>query len=68
MQMENRMEKTPEVIYFPIQENRPLTDYVSIDETTAFTLDEDGSIVISFPAGSITDAANGEQSFRLPRP
>lgn len=68
MQMENRMEKTPEVIYFPIQENRPLTDYVPIDETTAFTLDEDGSIVISFPAGSITDAANGEQSFRLPRP
>ncbi len=68
MQMENRMVKSPEVVYFPIQEDRPLTDYVAIDETTAFTLDEDGNIIISFPAGSVTDASNGEQTFRLPRP
>ena len=68
MQMENRMEKSPEVVYFPIQEDRPLTDYVAIDETTAFTLDEDGNIIISFPAGSVTDASNGEQTFRLPQP
>ena len=68
MQMENRMEKDPEIVYFPIREDRPLTDYAAIDETTAFTVDEDGSIVITFPAGTVTDAANGEQTFRLPRP
>ena len=68
MQMGNRMEKDPEVVYFPIREDRPLTDYVAIDETTAFTLDEDGSIVITFPAGAVTDAAHGEQTFRLPQP
>ena len=68
MQMENRMEKDPEIVYFPIREDRPLTDYAAIDETTAFTVDEDGSIVITFPAGSVTDEANGEQTFRLPRP
>ena len=68
MQMENRMAKDPDVVYFPIREDRPLTDYVPIDETTAFTLDGDDSIVITFPAGSVTDEANGEQTFRLPRP
>lgn len=68
MQMENRMEKDPEVVYFPIREDRPLTDYAAIDETTAFTVDEDGSIVITFPAGTVTDAAHGEQTFRLPQP
>ena len=68
MQMENRMEKDPEIVYFPIREDRPLTDYAAIDETTAFTVDEDGNIVITFPAGSVTDEANGEQTFRLPRP
>ena len=68
MQMENRMEKDPEIVYFPIREDRPLTDYAAIDETTAFTLDEDGSIVITFPAGTVTDEVNGEQTFRLPRP
>ena len=68
MQMENRMEKTPEVIYYPIEEGKPLTDYVSIDETTPFTLNEDGNIVIAFPAGTITDALNGEQSFIVPLP
>ena len=66
MQMGNRMDKDPDVVYFPIQEGKPLTDYVAIDETTDFTVDEDGNIVISFPAGSVTDAAHGEQSFRVP--
>ena len=68
MQMENRMEKDPEIVYFPIREDRPLTDYAAIDETTAFTVDEDGSIVITFPAGTVTDAVHGEQTFRLPQP
>ena len=68
MQMENRMEKDPEIVYFPIREDRPLTDYAAIDETTAFTVDEDGSIVITFPAGTVTDTAHGQQTFRLPQP
>ena len=68
MQMGNRMDKTPDVVYFPIREKAPLTDYVAIDETTDFTVDEEGYIVILFPAGSVTDEANGEQSFRIPRP
>ena len=68
MQMENRMEKTPDVVYFPIRDQAPLTNYVSIDETTDFTVDEKGHIVILFPAGTVTDEANGEQSFRIPRP
>lgn len=34
MQMENRMEKTPEVVCFPIQEDLPLTDCAAIDKTT----------------------------------
>ena len=68
MQMENRMDKTPDVVYFPIADSAPLTDYVPIDETTDFTVDEEGHIVILFPAGTVTDEANGEQSFRIPRP
>ena len=68
MQMGNRMDKTPAVTYYPITEKAPLTDYAAIDETTSFYVDEDGNIVILFPAGSVTDEANGEQSFRIPRP
>ena len=68
MPMGNRMGKTPEVTYFPITDKASLTDYVAIDETTAFYVDKDGNIVIQFPAGTVTDAANGEQSFRIPRP
>lgn len=68
MQMGNRMDKTPDVVYFPITEHAPLTDYATIDETTDFTVDEDGNIVVLFPAGTVTDEANGEQSFRIPRP
>lgn len=67
MQMENRMEKTPEVVFFPIEEDAPLTDYVTIDASTPFTLDEeDGSITLTFDAGMVTDAENGAQSFRIP--
>ena len=67
MQMGNRMEKTPEVRYFPIEDNAPLSDYVTIDETTKFTVDEEGNPVIYFPPGTVTDEANGEQSFRIPK-
>ena len=67
MQMGNRMEKTPEVRYYPIEDNAPLSDYVTIDENTRFEVDEEGNPVIFFPAGTVTDEANGEQSFRIPK-
>ena len=67
MQMGNRMEKDPDVRYYLIEDNAPLTDYVAIDETTAFQVDEEGNPVILFPAGTVTDEANGEQSFRVPK-
>lgn len=67
MQMGNRMEKDPDVRYYPIEDSAPLTDYVAIDETTAFQVDEEGNPVILFPAGTVTDEANGEQSFRVPK-
>lgn len=67
MQMGNRMEKDPDVRYYPIEDNAPLTDYVAIDETTAFEVDEEGNPVILFPAGTVTDEANGAQSFRVPK-
>ena len=67
MQMGNRMEKDPDVRYYPIEDSAPLTDYVAIDETTAFEVDEEGNPVILFPAGTVTDEANGEQSFRIPK-
>ena len=68
MQMGNRMDKTPEVKYFPITDQAPLSDYVSIDETTAFQVNADGNIVLFFPAGTVTDAEHGEQSFIVPLP
>jgi len=68
MQMENRMDKDPDVAYFPITDNAPLTDYTAIDETTAFQIDAGGNIVILFPAGTVTDESHGEQSFRIPKP
>ena len=68
MQMGNRMDKTPDVVYFPIADNAPLTDYAAIDETTDFTVDGDGNIVVLFPAGTVTDEAHGEQFFRIPCP
>lgn len=67
MQMGNRMEKDPEVRYFPIEDNAPLSDYVTIDETTKFEVDEEGNPVIYFPTGTVTNEANGEQSFRIPK-
>ena len=67
MQMGNRMDKTPDVRYFPIEEQRPLSDYVSIDEQTKFEVDENGNPVIFFPAGTVTDAEHGEQSFIIPK-
>ena len=42
MQMENRMDKTPDVVYYPIRDKAPLTDYVAIDETTSFRVEDDG--------------------------
>ena len=67
MQMGNRMEKNPDVRYYPIEDNAPLSDYVAIDETTEFEVDEEGNPVILFPAGTVTDEAHGEQSFRIPK-
>ena len=67
MQMGNRMDKTPDVRYFPIEEQRPLSDYVTIDEQTKFEVDEKGNTVIFFPAGAVTDAEHGEQSFIIPK-
>ena len=67
MQMGNRMEKNPDVRYYPIEDNAPLSDYVTIDETTEFEVDEEGNPVILFPAGTVTDEAHGEQSFRIPK-
>ena len=66
MQMGNRMEKDPEVRYFPIEDNAPLSDYVTIDETTKFEVDEEGNPVIYFPAGTVTDEGRGEQTPRTP--
>lgn len=49
MQMANRMDKDPEVRYFPIEDNTPLSDYVTIGGTTKFEVDEEGNPVIYFP-------------------
>ena len=66
MQMENRMNKTPDIPYFPIADGAPLTDYAAIDKTTVFEVDKEGNVVIYFCAGTVTDEANGGQSFRIP--
>ena len=68
MQMENRMEKDPEVVYYPVTDNAPLSDYVTLDEQTEFELSDESTITLSFPAGTVTDEANGPQSFRIPLP
>ena len=67
MQMGNRMDKTPDIRYFPIVEQRHLSDYVSIGEQTEFEVDGKGNPVIFFPAGAVTDAGHGEQSFIIPK-
>ena len=68
MQMENRMEKNPEVVYYPVADDAPLSDYVTLDEHTEFELSDESTITLSFPAGTVTDEANGPQSFRIPLP
>lgn len=65
MQMENRMEKNPEISYYPVKDNAPLADYVTIGEETLFEVDAEGILIISFPAGTVTEEANGVQSFRI---
>lgn len=67
MNMENRMDKTPEVQYYPIVEQAPVTDYVTIDANLPFEINENGDVVITFAAGTLTDEAHGAQSFILPR-
>lgn len=68
MQMENRMELEPEVVFFPVRDDKPLTDYVAIDETLSYTAEENGDVTILLPAGSVTDEAHGDQSFSIPNP
>ena len=63
MQMEKRMEKNPEVSYYPIAEQAPLSDYAAIGETTRFEVDAEGRLVIIFPAGTVTALEHGEQRF-----
>lgn len=67
MQMGARMEKDPEIVFFPIRDDAPLSDYVTIDENTPFTLDEGGNPVICFAAGTVAEEVHGEQSFRIPK-
>lgn len=65
MQMENRMDKNPDVAYYPVTDKAPLSDYAPIGAETQFEVDADGYLVITFPAGTVTDAANGIQTFRI---
>ena len=67
MQMGNRMDKNAEVRYYPIAENAPLRDYVTIGEETRFEVDAEGYLTILFPAGVVTEPAYGEQRFRIMR-
>lgn len=68
MQMENRMDPEPEVEFFPIRDDKPLTDYVAIDDTLTYTVEENGDVTIVLPAGSVADEAHGDQSFSIPNP
>ncbi len=67
MQMENRMEKNPEVRYYPVTEQTPLGDYVAIGETTQFEVDAEGYLSIFFPSGTVAAPEHGEQRFRVIR-
>lgn len=67
MQMGNRMDKKTDVRYYPIADHAPLGNYVTIGEETQFEVDEEGCLVITFPAGTVTDEANGVQEFRIQR-
>lgn len=66
MNMENRMDLEPEVEYYPVVNDAPLTDYVTIDENLPFEVNEDGDVVITFDAGVVADKSHGEQFFILP--
>lgn len=66
MNMENRMDLEPEVEYYPVVNDAPLTDYVTIDENLPFEVNEDGDVVITFDAGVVADESYGEQFFILP--
>lgn len=66
MNMENRMDLEPEVEYYPVVNDAPLTDYVTIDENLPFEVNEDGDVVITFDAGVVADESHGEQFFILP--
>ena len=65
--MGNRMDKNPDVQYFPIKDKAPLGDYAAIGETTRFEVDAEGNLVIIFPAGTVTATEHGEQRFRVIR-
>lgn len=65
-QMDNRMQDMGDVEYYPIRDEAPLTDYVTIDETTSYEVDEDGNVVILFPAGTVADESHGDQTFIIP--
>lgn len=66
MNMENRMDLEPEVEYYPVVNDAPLTDYVTIDENLPFEVNDDGDVVITFDAGVVADESHGEQFFILP--
>ena len=67
MQMENRMDKKPEIRYYPVEQQKALGEYVAIGEETQFEVDDEGYLTIIFPAGTVTELAHGEQRFRIIR-
>ena len=67
MQMENRMSRNPHVLYYPVSEKAPLSDYVTIGADTPFEVDAQGYLVVAFPAGAVADAGLGQQRFRIAR-
>ena len=68
MQMDNRMQDQGTVEYYPIRDEAPLTDYVPMDETTEFEINEEGNVVILLPAGTVADENHGDQTFIVPTP
>lgn len=67
MQMENRMQRNSHVSHYPVSDNVPLSDCVTIGDDTQFEVDELGYVVVCFPAGAVADAEYGEQRFRIAR-
>ena len=68
MNMENRMDLEPEVEYYPVVNDAPLTDYVTIDEHLPFEVNQDGDRVINFDAGVVADTGRCEEFFILAAP